>query len=178
MYNPWQARALKKRDLTARDAGTRSRDASPAAGHWLAPHVVQVAATATRRHSSGRRIGGPSAKIQHLRTSTSAIEGLTKMARAASVLSAWRSSQMSARRSEFRGARQKNRRFSDVSARQKGAGRLETASSRRCRGPLGEGRMPASAWRGLYQASERSGATELGTELGEVGGEEAWADRF
>ena len=86
----------------------------------------QVAEMPRRDHRSGRRIGRPSAKIQHLRTSTSAIEGLTKMARAASVLSAWRSSQMSARRSEFRGARQKNRRFSDVSARQKGAGRPET----------------------------------------------------
>ena len=108
---PRPARALRKRDLTARDAGAHARDASPAAGHWLAPHLVQVATTVTRRHKSGRRIGGPSAKIQHLRTGTSAIEGLARMARAASVLSAWRSNQVSARRPEPRDARQKNRRF-------------------------------------------------------------------
>ena len=71
----------QKTRVDGKDTGTRARDASPAEGHWLAPHLVQVAATATRRHSSGRRLGRPSAQIQHLRTSTSAIEGLARLAR-------------------------------------------------------------------------------------------------
>ena len=134
ILQPRPARALKKLELTARDAGTYARDASPAPGYWLAPHLELVEETAAFAPSI---TVGPLAQIQHLRTSTSAIEGLTRMARAASVVSAWRSSQMSARRPEPRDARQKNRRFSDVSARQKGAGRPETGIVQALQRPSG-----------------------------------------
>ena len=73
---------------------------------------------------------------QHLRTSTSAIEGLALMTRAASVTSTWRSSQRSVLAARFHSCAAETRCLSDVAARQNGAARLEKRSVEAQQRPL------------------------------------------